>query len=176
MNISNLLFLSAVAVSACSALASDSPEYVSGKLLLPAVTADGQPGFFQDVVIESAGDNLWRVSELYEGIPNRHISQVELIKIDTNPVQIFLKIEGNFPNGCSAFGRVNTQLEGNAFELMAYKAVNKLAPGWVACTQAMVPFSETIPLPVYGLNAGTYTYSLNGEFAGTFTLDRKNSL
>ena len=42
------------------------------------------------------------------------------------------------------------------------------------CTQAVRPFTEVIPLSVYGLEAGTYTYEVNGEFSGQFTLQQDN--
>jgi inhibitor of cysteine peptidase len=42
------------------------------------------------------------------------------------------------------------------------------------CTQALVPFEETIPLDVEGLLAGEYTVNVNGVMA-TFTLDVDNT-
>jgi inhibitor of cysteine peptidase len=43
------------------------------------------------------------------------------------------------------------------------------------CTQALVPFEESIDLDVRGLPAGTYTVDVHGETA-TFTLDVDNVL
>ncbi|MGJ8689847.1 MAG: hypothetical protein ACSHXZ_10030 [Gammaproteobacteria bacterium] len=175
MTIKSILFLGIVSIATVTSFAAESPEYSTGKLLLPAVDADGKPGFFQDVVIEAAGENLWRVSELYEGIPIKQIGQVELIKSSSMPVQVFLKISGSI-TGCNGFGRVSTVLGGSAFNLIAYYEVDKLPPGEIVCGQSLTPYSETIPLPVYGLDAGTYSYDVNGEFSGTFTLDSKNTL
>lgn len=176
IKIANVCLIGVVSVVACSSFASDVPVYSAGKLLVPAVQANGKPGFFQDVVIESAGNNLWRVSELYEGIPIRDITQVELIKSGSAPVQVFLKISGTFTSGCPEFGDVSTMVEGSQFSVIAYYKLNKHPPGSIVCTAALVPFSQTIPLSVYGLDSGTYSYTVNGKFTGTFVLDSKNSL
>lgn len=167
------LFMSSIAAS--TSFADESPSYFDGKLHLPTVNADGKPGFFQEVVIEAAGDNLWRVSELYEGIPIRRINQVELIESNSTPVQVFLKISGTI-SGCERFGSVSAILIGNTFNVVAYYKVDKSRPGEVACAQFESPYSETIPIPVYGLNAGVYLYNLNDQFTGTFTLITNNTL
>ena len=41
---------------------------------------------------------------------------------------------------------------------------------------SIFPFRKTIPLPVYGLRAGTYSYSINGGNNGTFNLAVDNEL
>jgi len=43
------------------------------------------------------------------------------------------------------------------------------------CIQVIAPFEETIPLEVYGLPAGTYTFEVNGV-QGTFNLEMDNML
>ena len=44
-----------------------------------------------------------------------------------------------------------------------------------ACSQAVVPFEETVALDVEGLPAGTYTVVL-WDTSETFTLDMDNTL
>lgn len=39
---------------------------------------------------------------------------------------------------------------------------------------AMRAYRTTVPLKVYGLPAGTYTYTVNGTASGTLTLSRDN--
>ncbi|SCN46582.1 hypothetical protein BAZMOX_498076_0 [methanotrophic endosymbiont of Bathymodiolus azoricus (Menez Gwen)] len=36
------------------------------------------------------------------------------------------------------------------------------------CTMALVDFSKTISLPLYGLKDGEYKYIVNDEFSGVF--------
>jgi inhibitor of cysteine peptidase len=43
------------------------------------------------------------------------------------------------------------------------------------CTEALVPFEESVALEVVGLPAGTYTVEVNGVTA-SFTLDGDNAL
>lgn len=175
MNIIRACFLFMSSIVALTAFADESPIYVDGKLHVPTVNADGKPGFFQDVVIEPAGDNLWRVSELYEAIPIREIDKVELIESSSTPVQVFLRISGSI-TGCSGFGRVSSIFNGNTFSVVAHYEVNKIPNEEIVCGQALTPYSEIFPIPVYGLDAGTYNYNVNGQFSGTFTLNSKNTL
>jgi hypothetical protein len=48
--------------------------------------------------------------------------------------------------------------------------------GSVACTQALVPFERMVPLQVYGLPSGIYSYIVNGEIEGSFELTEDNTL
>lgn len=43
-----------------------------------------------------------------------------------------------------------------------------------ACPAMMYPYHYTVPLDVYGLAAGTYSYEVNGVKSGTFTLQQDN--
>ncbi len=45
-----------------------------------------------------------------------------------------------------------------------------------ACTTALVPFEKIIPLPVYGLSAGNYEYTVNKKVTGSFELKSDNNL
>ncbi len=153
----------------------ENPEYASSRLTIPAVDAEGKPGFFQDVVIEATDNDLWRLVEAYEGVAIDVIEQVELIKTDSFPVQIFLKMSGTFRNGCGAVDQISHQLKDNQFTIKAYYKLDK-NPGLTVCTQAMVPFTYTFALPIYGLKAGQYQYTLNDSFSGSFELAADNSL
>jgi len=171
--VSITLALSAITYS-CFAY-SENPEYASSRLTIPAVDANGKPGFFQDVVIEPAGDNLWRVAELYEAVPISVIEQVEVVRTDSSPVQIFLKLSGTFRSGCGEVDQVSHTVNDKHFTVVAYYKLDK-QPGQISCTQALVPFTYTIALPVFGLSAGEYQYTLNDSFSGSFVLNADNSL
>jgi len=177
MKPSTLISLSVLALLTASTANSANPEYASSRLTIPAVDADGKPGYFQDIVLEATSNNMWKLIEAYEAIPipKNIIEQVELIKTDSVPVQAFLKITGTFRDGCGSVGQVSHSLNENQYTIMTYYKLNK-AREPIACTQALVPFTHTIPLPTYGLSAGEYQYTLNDSFTGSFELTTDNEL
>lgn len=163
-----------------SAFASENPHYSAStsRLTINAVDTDNQPGIFQDVVIEFARDDLWRLVNMREGVLLPHIEKVELVQTISHPVQVFLTIRGEFPSGCGAIGEISQRNEGTKFIVSVYyKNDDWLTnPGQVACTLATVRFSRVIPLQIYGLAAGTYQYVLNNKFSGMFSLQADNQL
>ena len=106
------------------------------------------------------------------------ISSVELIKIDSFPTQIILEVAGTFNSGCPSIGHIVTRLTGTEFEVSVnYTYIPN--PSEIGCTAALVDFSKFILLPVYGLDAGDYTYTVNSDVltsnnTGSFTLDEDN--
>lgn len=170
-----LLFVSTAVI------ADDNPSYSSQakQLLVPAVDSAAQPGFFQDVKIEFVQGDLWRLVAARESVRiSKAIERVEIIKTDSFPVQIFLKVTGSFTNGCPEVGQISHRLEGNTFNVAIYfkNSVWLLHPELISCAAVMVPFSRTIPLPVYGLPAGEYAYRVNDEHLGSFRLAVDNRL
>ena len=45
---------------------------------------------------------------------------------------------------------------------------------WPMCSMALVDFSKTISLPLYGLKDGEYKYIVNDEFSGVFNVSNDN--
>jgi hypothetical protein len=175
----NLCF-AVLLVFAGSSFASENPLYsdASSRLTIKAVDTSDKPGIFQDVVIEHAQDDLWRLVGMREGVLLPHIDTVELITTNNIPVQVFLKISGQFPHGCGAIGEISQKKTDNKFVISVYFK-NDLwlqNPLEVACTLAIRPFSHIIPVPAYGLPAGNYEYILNGKFSGVFSLNTDNAL
>lgn len=171
-----LSLFSVAALVALSSNASENPLYSSSILHIPAVDTETQPGFYQDVVIEPAGENLWRLVEVKEGIPIMKIDEVGIIKAGSFPEQIFLAVSGVFTNGCDEVGKVNFQLESNNFNVLLYYKLSDLPPNEIACATMMTPFETIVPLPVYGLEAGEYTFTVNSGYLGSFDIERNNSL
>lgn len=156
------------------------PSYKDGILTIPRVDTDLQAGNYQDVKLQlNKTTGAWDLIDYGETLltpdsPKRiYIGGVAVIKQGNVPVQLFLKISGDFSDGCGAFGQINQRIEGNRFVVTMHAAP---IPPLVLCTQAFVPFEKTVPLNVYGLTAGTYEYSVNGEFTGSFTLTQDNHL
>lgn len=85
------------------------------------------------------------------------------------PLQANVVINGNLADGCtSIIGHKVTQPDDWTIVIQ----ILTKRDGQGMCTQALVPFEETIPLEVNGLPAGTYTvkvYDLNDTF--TFKQD-----
>lgn len=175
----NLCF-AVLLVFAGSSFASENPVYSdsAARLTINAVDSGNVPGIFQDVVIEHAQDDLWRLVSMREGKLMPHIDTVEVVKSGTVPMQIFLKISGAFPHGCGQIGEISQRQTDKKFVVSVYFK-NDLwlqNPLEVACTLAIRPFSHVIPLQAYGLAAGQYEYVLNEKFSGVFSLDANNVL
>ena len=171
-----IITLALYLIPAASRGDSESPAYDSHTLQLsiPSVDSSTQPGAFQDAVFEYLPNGFWRLAEYIDGITIKFIDSVELIKTSTFPVQVFLKISGKFTNGCLAFGRVGHRLANNTFDVFIYYDNAVFGSPGTICSTNVTSFTKVIPLPVYDLNPGTYTYKVNTAFGGTFTLQSKN--
>ncbi len=157
---------------------SDTPTFQDGLLIIPTTNTPSQVGQYQDITFEFTAQSGWKLLDFKEigtqglGL-EAMIEAVELVKTDVIPVQVLLRVTGYFSNGCPSIGQINHRLEDNQFEI----AITSNGPTeLVACTAAIVPFRKTISLPVYGLSADTYTYSINGGNNGTFELVVDNEL
>lgn len=100
------------------------------------------------------------------------IDAVEVQILESFPVQVEVVIRGSLPDGCTEIERIEQRFEpeDNVFWI----EINTVRTSDDACTQALVPFEESISLDVYGLAAGTYTVDVRGT-RETFTLDVDNA-
>ena len=98
------------------------------------------------------------------------VESVQVLTLESFPVQINVLARGVLPNGCTTINDIVSQRDGTAFTV----AVTTVQEPDQVCTQATVPFEETIALDVVDLPAGTYTVNVNG-ISGSFTLDVDNS-
>jgi inhibitor of cysteine peptidase len=96
------------------------------------------------------------------------VDEIEILILESFPVQINVIASGNLPDPCTEISEVLQEKEGNTFfiTIKTYRS-----PGF--CIQVLAPFEEIIPLEVYGLPAGTYTVDVNGVQA-TFDLEVDN--
>ena len=96
------------------------------------------------------------------------VDEIDILILESFPVQINVIASGNLPNPCTEISEVLQEKEGNTFfiTIKTYRS-----PGF--CIQVLAPFEEIIPLEVYGLPAGTYTVDVNGV-QGTFDLGVDN--
>ncbi|GAB4267483.1 MAG: hypothetical protein Kow0065_18080 [Methylomicrobium sp.] len=162
------------------AIAGGYPSYADGLLTIPRIDTAERAGSFQDAQLQfDPQSGHWRLLE-FKATANETFREfssdnVELIMTDTSPTQVFLKIQTFAGNGCEQLGQVNQRLTDQHIEV-TLTLVNPLANEPVACTMALVPLETIVPLQVYGLSAGAYEYSVNGQTVGSFTLARDNHL
>lgn len=175
-----VLAASILILSTSSTLASDQPVYDTSTetLTLPSAVVQGQPGRFQDVVLTPDGNGSWRIAELYDGVllPDGDVNKVSTISTTGLPRQLFIKVAGEFSSGCPEIGRIEQQRLGNVLQVYVYYKGNIWLrnPEEVACTTAIVPFELSIPLDIYGLEAGEYTVELNNHELRKFVLEQDN--
>lgn len=100
-----------------------------------------------------------------------YVNSVELLTLESFPLQMMAIVQGDFSNGCTTYAGSEQKTDGNVISITLIAAM----PADVACTEALVPFEENVPVDIYGLPAGEYTVDVNGVTA-TFTLDMDNVL
>ena len=140
----------AILLAACqpnSSSPGDQPISSDDTPLPPEVPADGQMEIGQAAMVES----------------------VDVLMLESWPLQVNAVIKGNLPDGCTTIHRVESRLEDNRFVVTVYTQRDREA----FCTQALVPFEENHALNVYGLPAGTYTVDAYGVTA-EFTFEQAN--
>lgn len=130
-----------------------------------------QPGTHQNAVLKQDGD-VWRLQYVTQGT-QPDIETIELVQTTTAPVQVFLRLKARARCGLPVVD--SHSLRGNTFYFGV--ALDSRIYGLLDCIAIQPTLFETvIPVPVYGLLAGTYTVQVNGKIGGTFTLAARNVL
>lgn len=161
-----------------TALSADQPGYRDGVLTIPRVDTPEKVGQYQDVAFQSTADGTWRLTagQIVETpkLVRVYLDEAKVIKGSTFPVSVHLRVRG--PQGCGyeGAGRIHQRINGTNFDVgVSVIPSDDAANGLITCTANYRVFRMTVPLEVYGLNAGTYTYNVNG-ITGSFTLDSDN--
>lgn len=97
------------------------------------------------------------------------VDEVQIMILESFPVQVQALIKGHLPDGCTELDQIQHARQEQRFQI----TLTTTRPAGVPCTDALVPFEETVALDVLGLKAGEYTVSANGVEA-SFTLDIDN--
>ena len=99
------------------------------------------------------------------------VETVELLMLESFPVQVHAVARGNLPDACTTVGSVEQSRTDNTFTVK----IGTVRPADMACAEVLTPFEQNIPLDVHGLKAGTYTVNVNGV-TETFELQADNVL
>lgn len=158
--------------------APENPSYRDGLLRIPRVDTPEQVGKYLDATFTLSSDGTWELNSFRElgsqSASLAPVTTVQLITVDVLPKQVFLRLSGEFNSGCGKVGQVNYRLENNAFNITLHDGFDY--PKGEGCSMVIVPFQKTIALPVFGLKAGSYAYTVNGKHTGSFTLTVDNNL
>ena len=97
------------------------------------------------------------------------VEQIDILLLESFPVQVQVVALGNLPDGCTRIGEITQEQVGNEFRVN----IATVRPEHALCPQALVPFEQTVALEVVGLPAGTYEVNVNGV-TGSFELTADN--
>ncbi len=100
------------------------------------------------------------------------VESVSVVILESFPVQVQATVSGSLPDGCTELDEISVEQQDQIFILTL---VTRVPEGDLACTEALVPFEETVILDVSGLSAGTYTVVAQDQSA-EFTLEVDNEL
>ena len=99
---------------------------------------------------------------------NAAVDEIELLLMESFPIQVQAIVQGYLPDGCSVLDGISASRNGSVFTLH----VSAHREGQM-CTMAIVRFEERVILDVEGLEAGTYQV-VAGDAAAEFTFDVDN--
>ena len=108
----------------------------------------------------------------YEYGQNASVDSLEVVLLESFPLQAQSVITGTLPDGCTELYEVSAEQQELRFNITL---TTRRPTGDIACTEALVPFEETVDLDIQGLEPGTYTVVAQDQQA-TFTLDVENAL
>lgn len=150
--------------------------YQDGVLTLPRVDTTEQAGQYQNARFSLQADGSWKLDELRAfgnaGLAKIPVESVEVTMTNGFPVSAYLRVRGvGWPCGIEGKVRLQQRQVGTHFEVTISAPV--VLDDSYSCPAVVQYVRVTVPLQVYGLAAGTYTYSVNGV-SGSFSLASDN--
>jgi hypothetical protein len=162
--------------------AQPSPEgehaaYRDGVLTIPRVDTSEQVGQYQDASFSLQADGSWKLNGLRSignsGVFKIPVDSIELVKADGFPVGAYLRVTAwGWPCGIEGRARILQRQVGSHFDVTISAPV-LVSDETYACPAVVQRVRMTVPLQVYGLAAGAYTYDVNGVTGG-FSLAADN--
>lgn len=107
----------------------------------------------------------------YPPTDQAYVDNVDVLIMESFPVQVRVMIQGNLPDACSEITEVQQTRSGSIFTIDLIVTRDPLAK----CAQVLTPFEQSVALDVAGLPAGTYSVDVEGVTT-SFTLDVDNVL
>lgn len=166
----------AALVAPVTGWSADNPSYQGQVLFLPRVDTPEQAGLYQNGTMRRNADGTWSVisiQALGEGDLTTllGIGTVVVHATESVPSAVYLKVSGAEAR-CGSWGpeKVHQRRSGSHFDIH----ISTSLPSLSTCPAMMYSYRITVPLDVYGLPMGTYTFSVNGVRRGMFTLQRNN--
>jgi hypothetical protein len=97
------------------------------------------------------------------------VEEIQVLILESFPVQVNALMRGSLPNGCTTIQAITSSREGNTFNI----TILTERPVGAVCSEALIPFEESVSLDVAQLLAGTYTVKAYDQTA-VFTLQTDN--
>ncbi|MCB0208953.1 MAG: hypothetical protein KDJ52_06475 [Anaerolineae bacterium] len=136
--------------------AADEPNEVAAAIQAPDTPEPSTPmGQSEDVIYNEA-----------------QVQTAQVTLLESFPVQVNLIVSGQFSDGCTTIDEITQRRQDNTFFVNIITA----RPAEAMCTEAIVPFEETVALDVRGLKAGDYTVVVNEVEQDTFQLTVDNAM
>ncbi len=88
------------------------------------------------------------------------VEDTEILILESFPIQVHVLATGYLPDGCTQIHEKSVLFDKE--EKIFAVDMTTLRPADTMCTEAIVPYEETIVLDVYGLEKGTYIVDVNG--------------
>jgi inhibitor of cysteine peptidase len=104
-------------------------------------------------------------------VGNILVDQVDILILESFPLQAQAVIKGNFGDACTEKDKITVNRRDNDYVI----DISAKRPKTAICAQVLTPFEETVPLDILGLKKGTYVVIGNGV-KKQFTLDADNVL
>lgn len=89
-----------------------------------------------------------------------NVESIQILTLESFPVQIRVIATGYLPDGCTSINEKTVSYDEKTMSFTVHIITSR--PADAMCTQALVPFEESIALDVYGLEKGTYKVDVNG--------------
>lgn len=192
MNAHHRICAACVALLLAGTALGEAPSYRDGSISIPSVDSDAQVGQYQNVRMMIGASGAWELNYfaslgeelttdagrmlVRDTLYKLPVASVEVVRKTADlPAQVFLRVSGSLW-GCASMGRASQRLVDNRFEVLLADGTTGLTYAVADCLADVRPYVKTIPLAVYGLSAGTYSYVVNGEISGSFEIEADNVL
>jgi inhibitor of cysteine peptidase len=127
----------------------------------PSTPTPGVPPAEEPTEVDGEGEVI------IKGAP---VDSIELLLMESFPLQMSALVRGNLPDGCTEISHSEQTREEDVIRIDLFTR----RPADAICTQVLVAYEESVRVDILGLPAGEYVVSVNGVEA-SFSLDVDNA-